>query len=167
VLRSFELGGEQTINDIALALPDVPPASLYRHVGALVEAGALAKRGMRQGERGAPEQLYAVARERLRFSVKGKARTPEVLRRFYASMIAAQAAEFERGLLDGPFPAKYFHIRHSLIFVNDGELAEVRAMLDRLSELAHNEAKGRVALNLGIALFPVSKRRRRGKAVNA
>jgi hypothetical protein len=159
ILRCFELGGAQTINDVARALPEVPPASLYRHVKALVAVGALTERGMRRGEKGAPERLYAIAEdELLRFSFKGRARTPESLRRLYASVVAAQTAEFERGLLDGAFPAKYFHVRHSLIFVNEKELAEVRAMLSRLAEFTRNPPRGRTALDLGIAMFPVKRR---------
>jgi DNA-binding transcriptional ArsR family regulator len=161
ILRCFELHGERTINDIVKALPSVPIASVYRHVSALVKAGALSERGTRQGERGAPERLYALIDEKqLRFAPKGKQRTPELLRRLYASMVAAQTAEFERGLLDGAFPAKYFHVRHSLIFVNDEELAEVRAILERLAEFTRKPPKGRVALDLGVALFPVKRRRR-------
>lgn len=161
ILRCFETGGALTISDVAEALSDVPPASLYRHVNALVAVGALTERGARQGDKGAPERLFAIADdESLRFSFKGKARTPELLRRFYASVVAAQSAEFERGLLDGPFPAKYFHVRHSLIFVNDEELAEMRAMLARMAEFTCSEPKGRRALNLGVAMFPVKRRRR-------
>ena len=160
-MRCFELSGTQTINDVAQALPDVPQASLYRHVKALVAVGALTECGARQGEKGAPERLYAIVDDkRLRFSFKGKARTPESLRRLYASVIAAQTAEFERGLLDGAFPAKYFHVRHSLIFVNENELDEIRVMLNRLAEFMHNPPRGRTALDLGIALFPVKRRAR-------
>ena len=167
-MRCFELSGTQTINDVAQALPEVPPASLYRHVKALVAVGALAECGTRQGEKGAPERLYAlIDDERLRFSFKGRARTPESLRRLYASVVAAQTAEFERGLRDGAFPAKYFHVRHSLIFVNEHELAEIRAMLSRLAEFTRNPPKGRKALDLGIALFPVKRRGHEAVTKNA
>jgi len=161
VLRRFELGGDQTIGDLAQALPSVPRPSLYRHVNTLLEAGALKVRGVRQGDRGAPERLYALSDATFTFAPKGEERTPDMLRRLYVAMVAAQTAEFEKGLLDGAFPAKYFHVRHSLVHVNDTELAELDTILRRLEELSRNPPKERTSLNLGIALFPVKRRRRR------
>lgn len=161
ILRAFELHGTLTIGELATTLPNVSQPSLYRHVKRLLDVGVLAVRDVRQGDRGAPERVYAIAdAAQLKFAAKGKERTRAVLRRFYTAMIAAQTAEFEKSLADGTFPAKYFHVRHALINVNEDELVEVRDMFARLSALSENPAKGRVSLDLGIALFPVNRRKR-------
>jgi DNA-binding transcriptional ArsR family regulator len=54
------LGNRQlTTADLALELPDIPPATLYRHVAVLVEAGVLSVVGQRR-VRGAVERRYGL-----------------------------------------------------------------------------------------------------------
>ena len=159
ILRSFELNGAQTINDVATALPELPQASLYRHIKILSDAGALKIRETLHGGRGAPERVYELPdAPPVTIALKGKARTREALRAYYLALIAAQTAEFERAVTEGVFPEKYFAARHSLIRVNARELEEVHALFRRLAEFSDNPAKGRIELNLGLAMFPARKR---------
>ena len=53
-------GRERTVRDLADALPDIPQATLYRHVAALVDAGVLEQVGERAA-RGPSERVYRVA----------------------------------------------------------------------------------------------------------
>ena len=53
-------GHERTVRALADALPDVPQATLYRHVTALVDSGVLQQVGER-AVRGPSERLYRVA----------------------------------------------------------------------------------------------------------
>jgi DNA-binding transcriptional ArsR family regulator len=54
------LGNRQlTTADLAVELPDIPPATLYRHVAVLVEAGVLSIVGQRR-VRGAVERRYGL-----------------------------------------------------------------------------------------------------------
>jgi DNA-binding transcriptional ArsR family regulator len=53
-------GHQRTVRDLADALPDIPQATLYRHVAALVDAGVLEQVGERAA-RGPSERVYRVA----------------------------------------------------------------------------------------------------------
>jgi DNA-binding transcriptional ArsR family regulator len=53
-------GHERTVRDLADALPDVPQATLYRHVAALVDGGVLEQIAERAA-RGPSERVYRVA----------------------------------------------------------------------------------------------------------
>jgi hypothetical protein len=53
-------GRQRTVRDLADALPDIPQATLYRHVAALAEGGVLQQVGERAA-RGPSERVYRVA----------------------------------------------------------------------------------------------------------
>jgi DNA-binding transcriptional ArsR family regulator len=53
-------GRQRTVRDLADALPDIPQATLYRHVAALVDGGVLERVGERAA-RGPSERVYRVA----------------------------------------------------------------------------------------------------------
>lgn len=53
-------GGERTVRELANALPDIPQATLYRHVAVLVDAGVLEQVGERAA-RGPSERVYQVS----------------------------------------------------------------------------------------------------------
>jgi len=54
------VGHDRTVRDLADALPDIPQATLYRHVAALVDGGILELVGERAA-RGPSERVYRVA----------------------------------------------------------------------------------------------------------
>lgn len=56
------VGGERTVGELRAALPDVPTATLYRHVASLAGAGVLEVVGEREA-RGPSERVYRVAPE--------------------------------------------------------------------------------------------------------
>ena len=125
---------------------------------ALADAGLLKSRKMLRGDRGAPERIYELSQVgRLKVTPVGKQRTRERLRRYYLAMLAAQTAEFDAALGEGPFPEKHFLFRRSLIFVDDAEREEVDRILARLHDLTRNDHEGRVALDLGILIFPAKR----------
>jgi hypothetical protein len=120
----------------------------------LAEAGLLKSRRALRGDRGAPECVYELAEVGdLTVTPRGKQRTRERLRRYYLAMLAAQTAEFDAALSEGPFPEKELVFRRSLIYVNDAERQEVDRILARLHDLSRNDHDGRVALDLGILIF--------------
>ena len=53
-------GSQRTVRDLADALPDIPQATLYRHVAALADSGVLEQVGERPA-RGPSERVYRVA----------------------------------------------------------------------------------------------------------
>ncbi|TFV44621.1 helix-turn-helix domain-containing protein [Blastococcus sp. TF02A_35] len=89
VLTTGELRGE---------LADVPVASLYRHVGTLVQAGVLVVAG-EQKVRGAVERSYRLVAEAASVSAEDlAAMTPEDHRRAFTTFVAALLADFDRYL---------------------------------------------------------------------
>jgi DNA-binding transcriptional ArsR family regulator len=154
----LKLNGAQTVGQLAKTLTSVPQPTLYRHVKALADAGLLKSRRTLRGDRGAPERVYELSQVgSLKVTPVGKQRTRERLRRYYLAMLAAQTAEFDAALSENPFPEKLFVFRRSLIFVNDAEREEVDRILARLHELSRNDHEGRVALDLGILIFPAKR----------
>jgi len=125
---------------------------------ALTEAGLLQTRRTLRGDRGAPESVYELAEtSSLTVTPRGRQRTRERLRRYYLALLAAQTAEFDDALSEGPFPEKHFIFSRSLVFVNDAEREELDRILSRLQELSGNDREGRVALDLGILVFPAKR----------
>lgn len=53
------IGGPRTVAELAAALPDIPQATLYRHVATLAEAGVLEQVGERAA-RGPSERVFRV-----------------------------------------------------------------------------------------------------------
>jgi DNA-binding transcriptional ArsR family regulator len=158
IVRSLELNGAQTVGQLARTLSSVPQPTLYRHIKALADAGWLKSRSTLRGDRGAPERVYELAEVgSLTIAPRGRQRTRERLRRYYLAMLAAQTAEFDAALSEDPFPENHFIFRRSLIFVNDAEREEVDCILARLHELSRNDHEGRVALDLGILIFPAKR----------
>ncbi|MGY1704901.1 helix-turn-helix domain-containing protein [Geodermatophilus sp. SYSU D00697] len=85
-----------TTADLRTELADVPPATLYRHVGVLAEAGILAVAGERR-VRGATERSYRLVTEAA--SVDGATAatmSADEHRRAFATFVAALLADFDR-----------------------------------------------------------------------
>ena len=90
--------GDRTLTtaDLRTELPDVPPATLYRHVGVLAEAGVLAVVGERR-VRGAAERSYRLVTEAASIGAEAAAAmSAEDHRRAFATFVAALLADFDR-----------------------------------------------------------------------
>lgn len=115
-----------TTADLALELPDIPPATLYRHVAALVEADVLTVVGQRR-IRGAVERSYTLnpasataAREDLAVMSR------EQLRTSFGVFIASLLAGFD-SYLTGPDadPARdALGFRTAAVYIRDDDVAE-------------------------------------------
>ncbi len=91
---------ELTTADLAAELPDIPPATLYRHIAVLVEAGVLAVVGQRP-IRGAVERTYGLDPANAsagRDDLAGM--TQEQLRTSFAVFTASLLAGFDAYLAD-------------------------------------------------------------------
>ncbi|NEK86712.1 helix-turn-helix domain-containing protein [Blastococcus saxobsidens] len=90
--------GDRTLTTAALRaeLPDVPAATLYRHVGVLAGAGVLAVVGERR-VRGAAERSYRLVLEATSVSAEDlAAMTADDHRRAFTTFVAALLADFDR-----------------------------------------------------------------------
>ncbi len=146
VVRAFLGERVLTTGDLHVELPDVPVATLYRHVGVLADAGVLEVVGERK-VRGAAERSYRldVAAASLD-AADAAAMTVEDHRRAFSTFAAALMSDFDRYLTraapDGGSPdlaADRVGYRQAAVWVTDAEfdamVAELAAVLQ--ARLAH------------------------------
>src|ERR1700689_5411248 len=87
-----------TTADLRSELPDVPPASLYRHVARLVAAGVLAVVAERRA-RGATERTYTLRLSAAQLSpAEVAAMTPDEHRQAFMAFTAGLLGDFDRYL---------------------------------------------------------------------
>ena len=140
VVQAFLGDRTLTTADLRAELPDVPPASLYRHVALLAEAGVLAVAG-EQRVRGAVERSYRLVFDAA--SLDGEAvasMTSEDHRRAFTTFVAGLLADFDRYLARGDVDLARDGVgyRQAAVWVTDEEfadlVADLRAVLaDRLA----------------------------------
>lgn len=133
IVQSLLGDRELTTADLAAELPDIPPATLYRHIAVLVEAGVLSVVGQRR-IRGAVERRYglnpanaSVGRDDL------AAMSPEQLRTSFAVFAASLLAGFD-AYLAGPDvdrAGEVLGFRTAAIHLSEGDVAE---FTDRLRQ---------------------------------
>jgi DNA-binding transcriptional ArsR family regulator len=102
IVRALAAAREATVAELATLLPDVPPASLYRHVNRLAAAGLIATASER-AVRGTTERRYRLGRSTPNGVELGAATPEEHLRyfiTFVATLIDDFAAYLERGAPD-------------------------------------------------------------------
>jgi hypothetical protein len=132
--------GDRTLTtaDLRTELPDVAPATLYRHVGVLAEAGVLAVVGERK-VRGAAERSYRLVTEAASIgATEATTMSVEDHRRAFATFVAALLADFDRyaEAAAGPGPdlaADGVGYRQVALWLDDEEftalVTELRAVL--------------------------------------
>lgn len=159
VLRAFL--GERTLTtaDLRAELPDVPAATLYRHVALLADAGVLVVVGERK-VRGATERSYRLLPERASVGAE-EARELSVddHRRAFAVFVAGLLADMDRYLDRGTGPdlgRDGVGYRQVGLWLSDEELpafvADLRDVLQRW--VARPEAPERRRRLLTTVLLP-------------
>src|SRR4051794_13221105 len=150
-----------TTAELHAELPDVPAATLYRHVGVLAEAGPLAVERERK-VRGAAERSYRLVTEAASVGPDAaRTMSPDEHRRAFAVFAAGLLADFDRYLtVAGPQPdlgADGVTYRHLGLWLSDEELpaflTELRAVLARWAMAGPAEGRRRRMLTTG--LMPV------------
>lgn len=147
--------GDRTLTtaDLRSELPDVPAATLYRHVGVLAEAGVLSVVGERR-VRGAAERSYRLVTEAASVgAADAAAMSVDEHRRAFATFVAALLADFDRYADAAAGPgldpaADGVGYRQLALWLDDEEFTEL------LTEL-------RAVLTARMALEPDGVRRRR------
>ncbi|SFE56293.1 Helix-turn-helix domain-containing protein [Blastococcus tunisiensis] len=142
LVQAFLGGRTLTTAELRAELPDVPTATLYRHVGVLAGAGVLTVVGERK-VRGAAERSYRL--DHAAASVEdAAAMTADEHRRAFTGFAAALMADFDRYLTrasqDGPpdLAADRVGYRQVPVWVTDEEfdvmVTELRAVLQARME---------------------------------
>jgi hypothetical protein len=133
IVQAFLGGRELTTAQLGVEFPDVPPASLYRHVGRLAEAGVLTVVAERK-VRGAAERTYRLDLSAASVGTDDLASmTVEEHRRGFATFVAMLLADFER-YLEGsggrPDPVRdRIGYRQAAVWVTDEEFDALAAEL--------------------------------------
>ena len=122
IIQAFLGDRALTTSQLAAELPDVPPGSLYRHVGLLVSAGVLGIAAEHR-VRGAVERTYIL---RVAAAQADAAMTTEEHRRAFMAFVAGLLGDFDRYLALGePDPARDgVGYRMGALWLSDAELAE-------------------------------------------
>lgn len=130
IVRALAPTREATIAELASDVPDVPQASLYRHVNKLARAGIIAAVSER-AVRGATERRYRLAHASLTGAHLANASRDDHLRyfiTFVATLIDDFAAYLERGMPD--YARDGVGYRQVSLMLTD---AEFRTMARKLS----------------------------------
>jgi DNA-binding transcriptional ArsR family regulator len=147
-----------TTSQLRAHVPDVSPATLYRHIARLTEAGVLEVVD-EQRVRGAVERTYRLQLAKAQIDPHAlAAMTAEDHRRAFTAFVAGLLADFDRYLqrehLDPV--ADGLGYRQAALWLSDAELAELAAALrDVLVPLlANGPGKGRTRRLLSTVLIP-------------
>jgi hypothetical protein len=136
VVQAFLGDRVLTTGEVREELPDVPVASLYRHVGLLADAGILAVVGERK-VRGAAERSYRLVLEAASVdAADAAAMTADDHRRAFATFVGALLSDFDRyvgrAAPAGTAPdllADRVGYRTAAVWVTDEEFDEMMAEL--------------------------------------
>lgn len=161
ILKMFAKSGELTTRGLSETMPDVPQASLYRHLKTMLKAGILEVSQEKQ-VRGTTERSY-----RLRMNPFGEltARMNRMdkneLLELFTAFILAELSDFAEYLGDDEYPVEKERVGFASdsLYLDDSELKRfVAAMRDLLREYGRNEAgAGRRLHKFSFALIPTRR----------
>jgi len=154
-------GQQLTPYQIGAALPDVPQASLYRHLKILHNAGILTVVGERP-IRGAIEKVYAVDRSAASFDDKDMVQTSaDDHSRYFSLFTAALQSQFRRYLEQKEFDLAADGLGYRIVPLNldDAEFAQLRADFKAILEplIARTPSPQRRRRMLSIVVIPEAK----------
>ncbi|MFI8805619.1 helix-turn-helix domain-containing protein [Micromonospora chalcea] len=160
VLRAVA-GTRVTTHDLAELLPDVPHATLYRHLATLVKAGMLDVVQERK-VRGAVERVYALPAHGAALDPAALATaTPEDHARYFTAFVSSLLSEFSRYLARDrvDFVADGVGYQQLVLHLTDAELHEFAAGLNALVGplLARGPGDGRIPRLLATVLMPADR----------
>ena len=147
-----------TTSQLRSELPDVPPASLYRHVARLVAAGVLAIVAQRR-VRGALERTYVLRTSAASVDLDELATLGvEDHRRMFTTFVAGLLADFDRYLARGDIDLLRDGVSYRLagLWLDDAEFAQLLRELATVLQprLASPPAPGRRRRILASVLLP-------------
>jgi hypothetical protein len=158
IVQAFLGDRALTTTELRAELPDVPAASLYRHVARLVDAGALGVVSERR-VRGALERTYILRAAAARINV-GELEEMSVddHRQAFIAFVAGLLGDFDRYLARGKIDPLRDGVSYNLagMWLDDAELTELLRDIARVfgPRLANPPKPGRKRRILGSVLLP-------------
>jgi Helix-turn-helix domain len=158
IVQAFLGDRALTTQQLRAEMPDVPPASLYRHVARLVDAGVLAVISERR-VRGALERTYILRVNTAHITLDQiEKMTLDEHRQAFTAFVAGLLADFDRYLARGDIDlvrdgGSY---RLAAMWLDQAELAELGRELNRVLEprLANPPRRGRERRVLATVFIP-------------
>jgi DNA-binding transcriptional ArsR family regulator len=159
VLRALLDGHPATTGQLRERMPDIPPATMYRHVAALTEAGVLEVLGERR-VRGTVERTYRVRWDRAEIDPADRAAmTPDDHRRAFTAFVGGLLADFDHYLdTETADPAADgVTYQQAALWLTDDETAELLAELRAAitARMGREPAPGRVRRIASLVTMPV------------
>jgi hypothetical protein len=163
VVQAFVGAGPMTVRELAEWLPEVPQATLYRHVGILVESNMLLPVEERRAGRGAAEKVYDlnVAAAMLTADDLAGASLDDHLR-YFTTFLAGLLWDFEQYLQRSPgeqvdLLADRVGYRQTVLYLSDAELDALGERLNAAvrAVAGYAPAPGRRRRVLTTILMPV------------
>lgn len=160
ILRAVA-GARLTTHDLVELLPDIPQATLYRHLATLVKTGLLDVVEERK-VRGAVERVYGLPAHGATLDPATLATaTPEDHARYFTAFVSSLLSEFSRYLAREriDFVADGVGYQQLVLHLTDAELGEFAAGFNALvGPLLGNEpGNGRTPRLLATVLMPVDR----------
>jgi helix-turn-helix protein len=160
IVQAFLGDRALTATELRGELPDVPPASLYRHVARLVKGGVLSVVAERR-VRGAVERTYIMRAAAARIGTDEVAKmTPEEHRQAFLAFVAGLIGDAERYLARGQVDPLRDGASYSLaaLWLSDVEFVEfVRELYSVVQpRMAYAEQPGRTRRIFATVLLPDS-----------
>ncbi len=129
ILRTFLDGHPATTAQLRERLPDIPPATMYRHVAALAAAGVLEVLDERR-IRGTVERTYRVSWQGAEIGPADRASmTLDDQRRAFTAFVSGLLADFDQYLTHEPADptADGVTYQQAAVWLTDTEMAELLA----------------------------------------
>jgi DNA-binding transcriptional ArsR family regulator len=158
IVQAFLGDRALTTSELRSELPDVPPASLYRHVARLVDAGVLAVVAERR-VRGARERTYVLRTQAAQVSLDDVEKmSAEEHRQAFLAFVAGLIGDYDRYLARGDIDLVRDGVSYRLagLWLDDNELTEVAREFIRVLQprLANPPRPGRKRRILATVLLP-------------
>jgi len=152
-----QLGGRnRTTAQLREALPDIPQATLYRHVGALLDAEVIAVVDERRS-RGAIERTLALGDRMAAIDhAELSAMSSAQLRSAFLTFLGDVTGDFDRFLdANSPRLREFVGFARTPLYVNSEDLATIQASLgELLAPYMTERDDGRQRVNLATILLP-------------
>jgi hypothetical protein len=150
------MGREVTTTGLKQDLPEVPPATLYRHVAALIEGGYLVV--VREKRvRGTTERTLAVNDAAARIDdSEARAMTVEQHRQAFLMLLARLAEEFDQFVGRGELYSRISQFNYSQLplYVDDADAATISEGLSALLQPYLRQAPGKTRITVSLISVP-------------
>jgi hypothetical protein len=152
------MGREVTTTDLKQDLPAIPPATLYRHVAALIEAGYLVV--VREKRvRGTTERTLAVNDAAARIDdSEARAMTVEQHRQAFLMLLTRLAQDFDEVVERGELYTRISQLNYSqlAVYVDDDDAATISEGLLALLQPYLQQTPGKSHVTLSMISMPTA-----------